>query len=163
MRVYLNVDTIVLICYHQRITRAELSRDAKITPEYLGQILHRGYCGAKTADKIADALGLQLDQVVLPRVLQIPSSDTPYYKPKRFTLRAGMVYLNRDVIYGIMKAKSITFAHLSDALGGTRQNVHYQIHRGHCRRDFAQKIAGALGVSVDTIILKREESQNEAL
>lgn len=163
MRVYLNVDTIILICYHQRITRAALSRDAKITPEYLGQILHRGYCSAKTADKIADALGLPLDQVVLPQVLQIPASDTPYYMPKRFTLRAGMVYINRDAIYGIMKAKSITFAHLSNALGGTRQNVHYQIHRGHCRQDFAQKIAGALGVSVDTIILKREEDKNEAI
>ena len=163
MRVYLNVDTIILICYHQRITRAALSRDAEITPEYLGQILHKGYCSAKTAQKIAGALGLQLDQVVLPRVLQIPASDTPYYNPKWFTLWAGMVYLNRDVIYGIMKAQSITFAYLSDKLGGTRQNVHYQIHRGHCRWDFAQKIAGALGVSADSIILKQEEKQNETL
>lgn len=161
MRVYLNVDTIVLICYHQRITRAALSRDAKITPEYLGQILHRGYCGAKTAKKIADALGLQTDQAVLPRTLQIPDSYKPQFAPKRYRLRVDSVPLYKEAIYGIMRMGGMTFDSLGAALGCSRQYVHQKVSDGRCSKLFAHRLADAMRVSYETIT--KEENKNEAI
>lgn len=151
MRVYLNVDAIILIMYHQRMSRAEVAKKAGVTPEYLSYILRNGHCGGKTAAAIARALGLQIDQAVLPRVLQIPDSYRPQYAPKRYRLRSDMVRLYPEAIYGIMRLGGVTFDNLAETLGCTRQNVHQHIAAGRCSKLFAHRLADALGVSYETI------------
>lgn len=151
MRVYLNIDAIILIMYHRRLSRADVAKEAGITSEYLSHILRNGHCGGKTAAGIARALGLQLDQAVLPQTLQIPESYKPRYAPKRYRLRDSMVRLQEDAIYALMRMRRITFDGLAARFGCTRQNVHQKLADGKCSKLFAHRLADALGVSYETI------------
>lgn len=161
MRVYLNVDTIVLIMYHQRIKTRALAKKAGLTAPSISHILHKGYCSAKSAAAIAGALGLQTDQAILPKTLQIPDSYKPQFAPKRYKLRVDSVPLYTEAIYGIMRMGGMTFDSLGAALGCSRQNVHQKVSYGRCSKLFAHRLADAMRVSYETIT--KEESKNEAI
>lgn len=151
MRVYLNVDTIVLIMYHQRIKTRALAKKAGLTSSSISHILHKGYCSARSAAAIADALGLQTDQAVLPRTLQIPDSYKPQFAPKRYRLRVDSVPLYKEAIYGIMRMGGMTFDSLGAALGCSRQYVHQKVSDERCSKLFAHRLADAMRVSYETI------------
>lgn len=158
MRVYLNVDAIVLIMYHQRISTRALSKKTGLTSSSVSHILRKGYCSARSAARIAGALGLQSDQAVLPQTLQIPDSYKPQFVVKRFKLRADSVPLYTDAIYGIMRIGGITFDSLATSLGCTRQNVHQKVSAGRCSKMFAHRLANALRVSYETITKEENKS-----
>lgn len=148
MRVYLNTDVIILMMYHNQISAREIARKEGANVIHLGQILRRGICNYQTAVKIADALGLPVDQVILKRM----GKKVGYH-------RARWATIDPEKVVKIMNRKGISESVLCDRYGCTRQNIWYLLNplRSRVRLETAKTLAGALEVGVEEVIKEGTE------
>ena len=143
MRVYLNTDVIILMMYHNQISAREIARKEGANVIHLGQILRRGICNYQTAVKIADALGLPAEQIILKQM-----------DKKRSYQKARWATIDPEKVVKIMNRKGISEAVLCDRYGCTRQNIWYLLNplQSRVRLETAEMLAGALEVGVEEVI-----------
>ena len=150
MRVYLNTDVIILMMYHNRISAREIARQEGMNVIHLGQILRHGMCNYNTAAKIAKALGLPVEQIILPILDRMGG-----YQKNQWA------QIDPLKVVQIMEQKKISADALAIRYGCTRQNIWYLLNpkRGLVRLKSVETLARALDVNVEEII--KEAVQDE--
>lgn len=140
MRVYLNMDVIILMMYHQEISVTKLADRAGYAREYLGKVIRSGESTEDMAEKIAGALGLPYEAVLLP----VGPADS-LRKSKR-------VDLNYEAVRRIMRAQKLSVRDIAQKMGMSYQAVYYILQRRTPLRSGVEKLAAALGVEPEEII-----------
>ena len=147
MRVYLNTDVIILMMYHQEINVAKLADRAGYAREYLGKVIRSGESTDDMADKIAGALGLPYEAVLLP------------VRPTDSLRKSKRVDLNYEAVRRIMRAQKVSVKDVAQKMGMSYQAVYYILQRRTPQRSGVEKLAAALGVEPEAII--KEAVQDE--
>lgn len=150
MRVYLNTDVIILMMYHQEISVTELADRAGYAREYLSKIIRSGASTEDMAEKIAGALGLPVEQIILPILDRMGG-----YQKKQWA------EIDPLKVVQIMEQKKISADALAIRYGCTRQNIWYLLNpkRGLVRLKSVETLTRALNVNVEEII--KEAVQDE--
>ena len=140
MRVYLNTDVIILMMYHQELNITKLADRAGYAREYLGKVIRSGESTDDMAEKIAGALGLPYEAVLLP----VGPADS-LRKSKR-------VDLNYEAVRRIMRAQKASVKDVAQKMGMSYQAVYYILQHRAPQRSGVEKLAAALGVELKEII-----------
>lgn len=150
MRVYLNTDVIILMMFHNRLSYREMARQQGMNKIHLGQVLRLGSCTYRTAVKIADALSLPAEAVIL-----CPKEPTQ----KQHYQRIEWLRLDRDKVDQIVARKGLSLNALASRYGCTRQNIWYLLNAkdAKVKRRTAELLAAALGVKPEEIIKEGTE------
>lgn len=147
MRVYLNTDVIILMMYHQEINVTKLADRAGYAREYLGKVIRSGESTDDMADKIARALGLPYEAVLLP------------VRPTDSLRKSKRVDLNYEAVRRIMRAQRVSVKDVAQKMGMSYQAVYYILQRRTPLLCGVEKLAAALGVEPEEII--KEAVQDE--
>ena len=140
MRVYLNTDVIILMMYHQEISVTELADRAGYAREYLGKVIRSGESTDDMAEKIAGALGLPYEAVLLP------------VRPANSLQKSKRVDLNYEAVRCIMRAQKVSVKDVAQKMGMSYQAVYYILQHRTPKRSGVEKLAAALGVELKEII-----------
>lgn len=147
MRVYLNTDVIILMMYHQGLNFSRLADKAGYTREHIGKTVKSGTCTKDMAAKIAGALGLPDEAILLP--IGSPNSFREHER----------VSLNYEVVRRLMKEQNLSVKDTAKRIGRSYQWVYNILQQRAPRRGNVEKLAAALGVEADEII--KEAVQGE--
>ena len=140
MRVYLNTDVIILMMYHQELNITKLADRAGYAREYLGKVIRSEESTDDMAEKIAGALGLPYEAVLLP-----VGPANSLRKPER-------VDLNYEAVRRIMRAQKLSIRDIAQKMGMSYQAAYYILQHRAPLRSGVEKLAAALGVELKEII-----------
>lgn len=136
-KVYLNGKKIEIRLIEIDMKKGELSDAAGICRSKLSGIFKGLSCKESTALKIADALGLRLEDIADKVVDE---------------MAANLVKIKIEKVYRILNEKDISLNNFAKMYGATRQRISTIFNSRMVYEETARKIADLLGTDVSEII-----------
>ena len=140
MYVYLNSLHIEQLTSKKYLTKKALANEMQMSPGDLSVILKRGSCRESSARRIANALDVDVSEIIISE-----PSQRKWYNSYDFSVSS---------VYRILASRVINFSGLAVLCGVSRQRISQLLKKGSCTLPTLRILANALEVPVEHILME---------